>query len=522
MGFETIQRVFRKALTSESTAMGTHVLEEEGNEAMTKKDLLKQSCSTCPPMVPMSTIVALIIIVGLLYGTLWGLMGPPALPGGPIFALFVLVIVCYLGGKFVRLCGVPSLVGMILLGFMLRNTPHIDVANDIPEDWAGNIRNIALVLILLRAGLEVDSNVLKSNPGTCLRLILLPFIVECTIGGLVAHFLLDIPWEWSFLLGFMLAAVSPAVVLPVMLKLQKKGIGVTNGIPTLVIAVAGIDDVLALTGFEIVLGITFSKGNLGWTIAKGPVEVLAGIIYGVILGIISWYIPNPFEKSKSVFRVIILAFGGMFIMFGSEALDFGAAGALGCICLPFVAAIKWKTQDWDEEDNPVGNALSFVWRIIEPFLFGLIGTEIRINELEANTIGLGLAILFIALALRMVASLLAAFGAGLSLKEQIFVTFAGVPKATVQAAIGPVALMYARRLNMGPNYEEYGIQILTVAVLAILITAPFGATAIALLAPRLLDSDEDVEKCEKKKPRLDEARVSIFDDDSSIYTIARL
>lgn len=497
--------------------MGAHILEEEGTEAMTKKDLIKQSLSTCPPMAPISTVASLVIIVGLLYGTLWGLMGPLALPGGPIFALFVLVIVCYLGGKLVRLFKVPSLVGMILFGFILRNVPYIDI----PEDWAGSIRNLALVLILLRAGLEVDASVLKSNTGTCLRMILLPFIVECAIGGLVGHFLLDIPWLWSFLLGFMLAAVSPAVVLPVMLKLQKKGIGVTNGIPTLVIAVAGIDDVLALTGFEIVLGITFSTGSLGWTIAKGPVEVIAGIIYGVVLGMISWYIPNPFEKSKSVFRVIILAFGGMFIMFGSQALDYGAAGALGCICLPFVAAVRWKTQDWNEEDNPVGNALSFVWRIIEPFLFGLIGYEIRINEMEASTIGLGLATLFIALALRMVASLLATFGTGLSLKEQIFVTFAGVPKATVQAAIGPVALMYAKRLHLGPHYEEYGIQILTIAVLAILITAPFGATAIALLAPRLLDSDEDIEKCEKK-PRLDESRVSIFDDDSNIYTVARL
>ncbi|XP_035223417.1 sodium/hydrogen exchanger 9B2-like, partial [Stegodyphus dumicola] len=352
----------------------------------TKRQMLWTSLRSCPPLSPFSTVTSLVLLIFLIYGTLWGLMRDPVLPGGPVFGLFAIVIICYLGGQLMKLLKVPTLVGMMVSGFILRNVPHINVAEDIPEDWAGNIRNMALVLILLRAGLEVDSDVLKSNKATCSKLIFFPFIVESCTGAIASHYLLELPWIWSFLLGFMLAAVSPAVVLPVMLKLQKKGIGTTNGIPTLVIAVAGIDDVVALTGFEVILGITFATGSLGWTIAQGPLEVLVGIIYGVLLGFISWYIPNPEEKSKSVFRFLILCFGGTFVLFGSQALDWGAAGALGCICLPFVAAIRWKTKDWDEDDNPVGQALAFVWRIIEPFLFGLIGSEIRIDYLQPSTI----------------------------------------------------------------------------------------------------------------------------------------
>ncbi|KAF8764998.1 Sodium/hydrogen exchanger 9B2 like protein [Argiope bruennichi] len=501
-----------------SSKMSVESVESASPIKTTKREALVTSISTCPPVTPLTTICALILLVALIYGTLWGLTGSMALPGGPIFGLFALVVVCYLGGQFMRILKLPTLVGMMVFGFVLRNVPHINVAKDIPEEWAGNIRNMALILILLRAGLEVDADVLKNNKSTCSKLIFIPFIAEFIAAGISAHYLLYMPWIWSFLMASMLAAVSPAVVLPVMLKLQKKGIGVTNGVPTMVIAVAGIDDVLALSAFEVLLGITFATGTLGWTIAQGPLEMIAGIIYGILLGVIAWYIPNPDEKSTSVFRFLILCFGGMCVLFGSQALNWGAAGALGCICLPFVAAIRWKQKDWDDDNNPVGDALAFVWRIIEPFLFGLIGSEIRIDYLQPNIVGLGLATMFIGIAARMLVAFASAFSAGLTLKEQIFVTFAGLPKATVQAAIGPVALSLAKKLQLGPEIEEFGIMILTTAVLSILIAAPLGATSIALLAPRLLERDVNSSIREKPKPDIPDTHVPMYDSQNSYHS----
>ncbi|GBM57776.1 hypothetical protein AVEN_90946-1 [Araneus ventricosus] len=106
----------------------------------TKREALVTSISTCPPITPLTTICALILLVALIYGTLWGLTGEMALPGGPIFGLFALVVVCYLGGQLMRIIKLPTLVGMMVFGFVLRNVPHINVAKDIPEEWAGNIR----------------------------------------------------------------------------------------------------------------------------------------------------------------------------------------------------------------------------------------------------------------------------------------------------------------------------------------------------------------------------------------------
>ncbi|GFY73360.1 hypothetical protein TNIN_464651 [Trichonephila inaurata madagascariensis] len=124
--------------------------------------------------------------------------------------------------------------------------------------------------------------------------------------------------------------------------------------------------------------------------------------------------------------------------------------------------------------------------------------------------------MFIGIAMRMLSCLLAALSAGLKLKEQIFVTFAGLPKATVQAAIGPVALSLARKLKLGPEIEEYGIMILTAAVLSILITAPLGATAIALLAPRLLERDGSVR--EKPKREIAETMIPMYDNNSTYHS----
>ncbi|CAL1260986.1 unnamed protein product [Larinioides sclopetarius] len=224
--------------------------------------------------------------------------------------------------------------------------------------------------------------------------------------------------------------------------------------------------------------------------------MIVGIIYGVLLGVIAWYIPNPNENRVSVFRFLILCLGGTFVLFVSQALKWGPVGALGCICLPFVAAIRWKK----EGINPVEGALTFVWMVIEPFLFGLIGSEIRIEYLKPNIVGLGLTTLLFNVAARMLAAFVSAFSAGLTLKEQIFVTIAGLPKATVQAAVGPVALSLARKQQLGAEAEEFGITILTTAVLSILVAAPLGATSLALLAPRLLEKDANSSDQEKQKP----------------------
>merc|ERR1712083_644739 len=139
--------------------------------------------------------------------------------------------------------------------------------------------------------------------------------------------------------------------------------------------------------------------------------------------------------------------------------------------MAFVASMEWRKEGWGDH-NPVTKTFKRMWIILEPVIFALIGTEIQVDKINPNTLGLSIVVLLIALAVRMVGTYFAVCGGDLNVKEKIFMAFAWMPKATVQAALGPIALDMARRANVpDPHLINVGEQILTLAVLAILITA---------------------------------------------------
>ncbi|XP_038060272.1 sodium/hydrogen exchanger 9B2-like [Patiria miniata] len=443
----------------------------------------------CPPHGRMSRDLTLVLLVFLSWGVVWGATGDAALPGGTFFALYVLTICCILGGFLVKLVRLPPLLGMLIVGFILRNVPRINIAVDIDKEWSSGLRSVALVVILMQAGLGLDAKALRSLSMVCVRLCFLPCLVEACVAGVVSHFLLGLPWVWGFMLGFVLGAVTPAVIVPSLLSLQKRGYGIDKGIPTLVIAAASCDDVLAISAFGVILGAAFATGDLVYNILRGPLELVVGVAFGCLGGVVLWYLPDRFQNAFVLRRTVLLFGGGLFAVFGSAAVKFSGAGALGCLTMAFVAGHGWK-----KNKEPIVKNIDLLWIIFEPLLFGLIGAEVAIETVQPATIGLGLATLFIGLAARLLASFLAVCRAKMNLKEKLFIALAWLPKATVQAAIGPVALDTAIKHGSG-EYIELGTQLLTVAVLSILVTAPLGAIAIALAGPRLLS------KSINEKPR---------------------
>lgn len=440
----------------------------------------------CPPHGNLARIVGIGLVVLLFWAAVWSLTGAHALPGGNFFGIILLVILAKLGGELVALVRLPPLLGMLIVGCLLRNIPYVNYGKDIDRMWASALRTIALCVILLRAGLGLDPQALKKTFGIAFRLAALPGWIEVVADAVVAHFLLGFPWIWAFVLGFVMSAVSPAVVVPSMISLQEKGLGVGQGIPTLLIAGCSLNDVVAISGFGIMLGIAFSKANLVLTILHGPLEALLGLSWGICYGIICWYIPHLKYASKTPIRFALLFLGGVFALFGSRAAHFPGAGALGTLIMAFVAGIGWRRNAEIKGKEPVRDILALMWMLFQPLLFGLIGNEIAIEKLDGSTVGMGVAMLFIGLLLRSVVAFFSAFGHTFTLKEKFFVAIAWLPKATVQAAIGPVALDTAREMGADAETISLAMTILAMAVLSILITAPLGAAAIALSAPRLL------------------------------------
>ncbi|XP_070000471.1 sodium/hydrogen exchanger 9B2-like isoform X3 [Penaeus vannamei] len=417
---------------------------------------LKYVFDCWPPHGIVGRCLTWTLLVLLGWGAAIAIIGISALPGGNIFSLMCLFCIAVLGGQLATLAKLPSLMGMLVVGIILSSVPGINyVGNNIDKEWSSALRNIALVVILLRAGLGLDPAALKELSFMVLRLAFTPCIVETVTVATVTHLLLGFPWLWGLMLGFILSAVTPAVIVPCMIKLSEEGYGMDKGIPTLVIAASSVDDVLAISGFGVLMGITFAEGSLWWIILKGPIEVVMGLVYGLGVGALFWVLPNIEERSAQNLRFFLLGCAGLLAVFGSQM-------------------------------NPVDDKLLIMWELFQPFLFSLIGAEIQVSELDIGTVGWGLVTLAIGLVFRMATSFLVVMGGNLNIKERIFVALAWVPKATVQAAIGSQALDFAEKSGAGPEIVRLGEQVLTITVLVILITAPLGAVAIMLSAPKLL------------------------------------
>lgn len=197
----------------------------------------------------------------------------------------------------------------------------------------------------------------------------------------------------------------------------------------------------------------------------------------------------------------MLFLGGILAQFGSSAVDLKGAGALAVLVMAFVAGLGWKKKGWVDE-NPVSDLYGNLWVIFQPLLFSLIGTEIRVSDLDGGVVGKGLLVLAIGLVIRVIVTFFVVMGGDLDSKERLFVAFAWFPKATVQAALGPLAFDETLKLGSDhPSYEtnkERGLIILTVAVLSILVTAPIGSAAIMLTHPFLLNKDNEEETTEDR------------------------
>jgi len=506
---------------------------------------LKQTCFCsllCPPRGAIASLLTLSLTTASVFLAARTMLGPIAGPGGTVFALLVLILLALIGGWLVKELGVgltkisgvtvslPPLLGMLIVGILLKNIPYnigqfgraectldghnasfVDslhdldteehegfvgipsdcqpryIGHELDHDLSRGLRTLCLAVILLRAGLELDPVQLWKLSGMVIRATFIPCFVEAAAVAALSHFILGFPWTVGFMLGFVLAAVSPAVIIPCLMSLSERGYGVAKGIPTLVISACAADDVVAISGFGVFLGISFNENADTLQLAMhGPIEVAIGLSFGLGWGLLAQWIPSRDSPNCAFFRWLILFGGGLIALYGAHLIHYDGAGGLAAIILAFVAAMQWRREGWGDH-NPVSNSFTKMWIILEPIIFALIGTEIQVDKIDPEKVGLGILVLLGALAIRMVGTFFAVTCGSLNTKEKIFMAFAWMPKATVQAALGPIfldnVLKYGRK-----EWEPMGNEILTLAVLSILITAPLGAISILALGPRLLDN----------------------------------
>lgn len=366
----------------------------------------------------------------------------------------------------------PGLLGMLILGILIG--PYgLNMLQRNMLQISSDLRSIALIIILLRAGLGLNRDVLKNVGISALKMSCIPGLIEGLIIALASVYFLGFSFTQGGMLGFIIAAVSPAVVVPFMLKLTENNIGTKKGIPTLILAGTSIDDVFAITVFSAFLGLySGTNMNIGIQLMNIPISILLGIMAGVLLGFV---LINIFKKYNIRDTKKVLSLLGFSILLNQlEAAlktKIQIASLLGVMTVGFIL-----TEKLPDVGKRLSDKLNKIWVFAEMILFVLVGAEVNVSvAFKAGKVGVILII--IGLIGRSIGVIISLLNTNLNIKEKLFCVIAYIPKATVQAAMGAVPL------SLG---VESGDVILAIAVLSILITAPLGAIGIHYSAKKLL------------------------------------
>ena len=378
-----------------------------------------------------------------------------------------------LGSIFNRL-KLPQLIGMLLTGIILG--PYLlNLLNPKILSISADLRQIALIIILTRAGLNLDINDLKKVGRPAVLMCFVPATFEILGMIIFAPKFLGLGLLDSAILGTVIAAVSPAVIVPKMLKLMEEGYGADRSIPQMIMAGASVDDVFVIVLFTSFIGLASTGSFSMLNLIKIPTSIFFGISVGFLCAILLIYLFKKIHIRDSLKVIIILNISFLLVTF-----EHSLTGIIGFSGLLAIMSIGTGIQ---AKNTMLSKRMSIkyskLWIIAEVMLFVLVGATVNIKYALGASIPVILLIITV-LIFRMAGVFLCLVGTSLSYRERLFCMIAYCPKATVQAAIGSIPL------SMGlPS----GNIILTVAVLSILITAPLGAFAIDISYKKLLKKE---------------------------------
>ena len=376
---------------------------------------------------------------------------------------------------------IPRIIGMLAVGILL-GASVLNLLDPSILMISADLRKMALIIILLKAGLSLNISDLKKVGRPAIMMSFLPASFEILGYVLLGPVLLGLSVIEAAVMGAVLAAVSPAVVVPRMVQLMETGYGTKKSIPQMIMAGASCDDI-----FVIVLFTTFAGMAQGGSAGIGdfvgiPVSIVLGVLLG---GAVGWLTGRFYETAyahrhcvRNSMKVIILL-GLSFLLVSVESWLEGTVPVSGLLAVVSMAAVL-KLSSVDFVSKRLSEKFGKLWLAAEVILFVLVGAAVDIRyTLVAGPAAVLLILL--ALVIRSVGVTVCMLGTKLNIRERLFCVLAYLPKATVQAAIGSVPL------SMGLSC---GNMVLSVAVLAIIITAPLGAFAIDLSYRRLLEKEQ--------------------------------
>jgi len=387
-------------------------------------------------------------------------------------SLALIIIAGLLADAAFRRLKMPGLVGMLVVGILVGPYVLGLMAPDMMTVSA-DFRKIALIVILLRAGFELRRDTLRRVGLSALSMSTVPAIFEIIAVTFLAPHFLGMTVLEAAILGTILGAVSPAVVVPLMIDFMERGMGAEKGIPTLILAASSIDDVFVIVIFTVLLGMYGGAHiNILQQLGSIPVSIVLGIAVGLAAGYLLYILFKKYDL-KPPRRTIIVMGAAICLTWLEDALHgiVPIAALLGVMAIGYIIL---------EKHEPIAHLISGelkkLWGFAELLLFVLVGAQVNIHVAVKAGIA-GTVVIAGGLAARSIGTYLALTGSGMDRREKLFSVVAYIPKATVQAAIGAVPLAAG---------VASGETILAVAVLSILLTAPLGAIGIKIMGERVL------------------------------------
>ena len=363
---------------------------------------------------------------------------------------------------------------MIIVGIVV--SPHaFNLLDESIISISEDIRRIALVIILTRAGLSLDVADLKKVGRPAVLMCFVPATIEIIAAVILAPVLLGVSILEAAILGSVIAAVSPAVIVPRMIRLIENGYGKNKSIPQLILAGASVDDVFVIVIFYAFTALASGENISAGSFVQIPVSIFTGIVFGIGVGFIIVRFFRIFHIRDSIKILVILSLSFLILEVETRLKTYIPISGLLAI-MSMGITIKKQYNNLALRLSVKYNKL---WLCAEVFLFVLVGATVDLRYVMQAGFS-SVLLIFGALIFRMAGVFLSLLKTKLSLKERFFCMLAYTPKATVQAAIGTIPL------SMG---LECGNIVLTVAVLSILITAPFGAICVDNSYKKLLEEN---------------------------------
>lgn len=366
----------------------------------------------------------------------------------------------------------PRIIGMLIAGIIL-GPQVLNVLDTSVISMSGDLRKIALIIIIAKAGLSLNISDLRRIGRPAVMLCFIPATLELLAFVLFAPLIMDVTVLQAAILGAVMGAVSPAVTVPRLTKMIDDGYGVKKGIPQMLIAGASADDIYVIVLFSTLVGLEAGGSVSVLNFLRIPMEIVSGAVLGTVLGIFMALYFKKVHMRDSLKVTIIMAVNMLLYWFEGIA---PVSGLLAVMSMGIAINMKMP-----EVSKRLSQKFTKLWVAAEIFLFVLVGSTVNISYVSEAGLGM-VAMLFIGLIFREAGTYISIVGTGLNTKEKIFCLISQVPKATVQAAIGGIPLA----MGLG-----CGNIVLTMAVISIVITAPLGAIGMDATCHKYITKDEN-------------------------------